>query len=80
MKKLIERVNEGAKLENKITCYSFRRNVATSLFRNGMPLERISKQLGHSRTATTMRYVQNLPEINRDAMNMMMTEYVPIMP
>lgn len=78
VRKLLERVNREAGLSTRISCYSFRRNAATSLFLRGMRLERISKFLGHTRTATTMRYIQNLPEINAEASRMLAEEYCGI--
>lgn len=75
VRKLLERVNREAGCAAKITCYSFRRGAATGLFKEKMPLERISKYLGHSRTATTMRYVQNLPEINEEAAGILSNIY-----
>ena len=37
--------------------HRFRRTQATSLLRKGMPLEKVSKLLGHSRLDTTMTYI-----------------------
>ena len=75
VRKLLAHVNEESGTETPITCYSYRRNAATALFRIGTPLERISKLLGHSRTATTMRYIQGIPEINAAAVAALADEY-----
>lgn len=75
VRKLLERVNREAGIETRITCYSFRRGAATALFKRKVPLEQISKYLGHSRTATTMRYVQNLSEINEEAVGIISGMY-----
>ena len=37
--------------------HRFRRTQATSLLRKGMPLEKVSKLLGHAKLDTTMGYI-----------------------
>lgn len=42
----------------KITAYSIRRHVATTLHASGMPLEKIADYLGQKRTSTTLKYIE----------------------
>lgn len=75
IRKLFNRLNSEMSFASHITPYSFRRNAATTLHRKWIKLESISKFLGHTRTATTMRYIQNLPEINEEASGILFKEY-----
>ncbi len=71
VRKFLDRSNEVLGFEGKLTCYSFRRYCATELFKSKIPLEQIAKYLGHSRTATTLWYVQGIPGINTEAQSIM---------
>jgi integrase len=77
VRKLLERINKESGTETPVTCYSYRRNAATSLYRRGTPLEQISKHMGHSRSATTMRYIQGIPEVNAGTVAALAQEYAP---
>lgn len=71
VRKFLDRSNEVLNFEGKLTCYSFRRYCATELFKSKIPLEQIAKYLGHSRTSTTLWYVQGIPGINTEAQSIM---------
>lgn len=43
--------------------HRFRRTMATRLVRKGMPIEQVSKLLGHSNLEVTMRYVETDNEL-----------------
>lgn len=56
------------KLGNKCKVYNthphrFRRTLATRLVRKGMPIEQVSKILGHSNLSVTMRYIETDKEL-----------------
>lgn len=42
----------------KVTAYAFRRYVATKLYSEGMSMDKIGNYLGHTRLATTQRYIE----------------------
>lgn len=50
----------------KLTCHAFRRFVATRLYKQGHSLDEIANYLGHSRTSTTKKYIDQTAEINND--------------
>lgn len=52
----------GRRLGLKIHPHKFRRTTATTALRNGMPLEQISRLLGHEKLDTTMIYASLLTE------------------
>lgn len=47
-------------LKFKITAYGFRRYVATTLYREGVPIHKISNHLGHSSEKITRTYISDL--------------------
>jgi site-specific recombinase XerD len=55
---LFKKLNQD--LGFKVTAYAFRRYVATKLYRKGMSLEGIGDYLGHTRTSTTRRYLEDI--------------------
>lgn len=68
---IYRRVADKIKLE-KVTAHTFRRTFATGLLRRGVPLEQVSKLLGHACLQTTMRYV----EINQDELRAQHSKFV----
>lgn len=62
MRKLFQVI--GDEVGVKITATAFRRYVATVLRKNGKSLDQIADYLGHSRTSTTKRYIEQLPDLN----------------
>lgn len=42
------------------SCHAFRRAFATTAYRSGVPIEKISLAMGHSSTETTRRYIENI--------------------
>lgn len=53
----LKRVAERAGVEN-VHPHRFRRTLATSLSRHGMPIQEVAAILGHEKIDTTMRYVE----------------------
>lgn len=45
VRKLLDHLNRCAGTSVRVTCYSYRRNAATLLFRKGLRIEDIAKQL-----------------------------------
>jgi integrase len=46
-------------LGTKIVCHGFRRYVATTLYEQGFPLEKVQYQLGHTCQKTTLAYINS---------------------
>ena len=61
----------SAKLGFKVTCYGFRRYVATKLYEKTNDLRLVSTHLGHTRISTTYRYIQNSSGLNQKGMDIM---------
>ena len=55
VRKTMERINKA--LNTNVTCHSFRRYAATELSRQGYPIERIMRYLGHNSPRTTEVYI-----------------------
>lgn len=51
--------------------YMFRRLVATEMFARKVSLQSIQHHMGHTRTSTTLRYVQAEHEMNREGVGIM---------
>jgi len=58
---IIKEVAESVGIED-ITTHMFRKSIATQLLENGMPIEYVSKYLGHASVTTT---IQNYTDIDR---------------
>jgi len=58
-------------LGEKIHPYAIRRFVATQLYKKGAPLEKIAAYLGHSRTSTTLKYIEESCVKTKDASEIM---------
>ena len=57
VRRMLKRVAERAGVEN-VHPHRFRRTLATSLSRHGMPIQEVAAILGHEKIDTTMRYVE----------------------
>ena len=62
----------GKKCNVKAYPHKFRRTCATNALRNGMPIEMVSRMLGHSNIGTTQIYL----DLNDDQMKLMHERYV----
>lgn len=69
VKKLFQKMSKD--LGFLVTLYSFRRYVATRLYNEGKSLERIADYLGHTRTATTRRYIAQTCALTKDCGDLM---------
>lgn len=58
-------------LNFKITAYAFRRFVATRLCNEGKSLEKIAMYLGHTRTSTTRRYIEQSGRLTEECAEVM---------
>lgn len=58
VEKIIGEIAERTKISKKVTPHILRHTSATQAVNNGMPIENISKFLGHASVATTMIYAQ----------------------
>lgn len=58
MEKIIRNVAERAQIGKKVTPHVFRHTTATTAIQSGMPVEDISKLLGHESIDTTMIYAE----------------------
>jgi site-specific recombinase XerD len=54
-----------------VTCYGFRRFVATKLNSEGVPIDQIRDYLGHTRNTTTQRYIERSCVLTENAALMM---------
>ena len=61
---MIRELGRDAGIENTHP-HRFRRTLATRLVRKGMPLEQVSKILGHESLSVTMRYIETDKELLR---------------
>jgi integrase len=60
----------------KVTCHSLRHSFATSAIRSGVPVEQVSKMLGHAKITTTYdRYVKPLQNDLQDAVKILDKAY-----
>lgn len=64
--------NLGRKVGVKAYPHKFRRTCATNALRNGMPIEMVSRMLGHANLSTTQIYL----DLNDEQMKMMHQRYV----
>ena len=62
----------GKKCNVRAYPHKFRRTCATNALRNGMPIEMVSRMLGHSNIGTTQIYL----DLNDDQMKLMHERYV----
>ena len=62
----------GRKVGVKAYPHKFRRTCATNALRNGMPIEMVSRMLGHSQLSTTQIYL----DLNDEQMKLMHQRYV----
>ena len=58
LERIIKQIAERADLGKNITPHVLRHTTATIALNNGMPVEDISKLLGHENIATTMIYAK----------------------
>lgn len=58
IEKIIRNVAERAQIGKKVTPHTFRHTTATTALQSGMPVEDISKLLGHESIDTTMIYAE----------------------
>lgn len=56
---IIKQRTQKAEIKKKITPHTFRRSLATNLYKKGGRLETIQKQLGHANIQTTLNYIHN---------------------
>lgn len=58
---MLERIQEFAGISNNLTTHLARHTFATTItFGNGVPIETVSKMLGHTKLATTQMYAKVL--------------------
>jgi site-specific recombinase XerD len=60
--KLTRRYHAGGGTLRTFGSHRIRHATATFLVNNGMPLEEVSRYLGHSSTSTTRRYARQTPD------------------
>lgn len=60
VRKALVRVAERAGVEKRVTAHQLRHSHAFSLANDGVPVHVISRQLGHSNSAVTARYIDHL--------------------
>ena len=65
-RRMLKRLAAAAGVEN-VHPHRFRRTMATGLTRHGMPIQKVSRLLGHEKIDTTMRYVELNDEDVRSA-------------
>jgi integrase/recombinase XerD len=73
---LLPRLAKRAKIKNRVSFHMLRHTVASQLANRGVPLHRISQQLGHRRLTTTAAYIE---KVAPDALGAMMEEHVNAM-
>lgn len=59
--KRLKEIAELCEIEEKLTSYVSRHSMATNLILNDVPINALSKMLGHSDISTTEIYIKNLP-------------------
>ncbi|MDC6405264.1 tyrosine-type recombinase/integrase [Maribacter flavus] len=59
--KRLKEIAELCGIEEKLTNYDGRHSMATNLILNDVPINALSKMLGHSKLQTTEIYIKNLP-------------------
>lgn len=59
--KRLKEIAELCDIEEKLTSYVSRHSMATNLILNDVPINALSKMLGHSKLQTTEIYINNLP-------------------
>lgn len=59
--KRLKEIAELCDIEEKLTSYVSRHSMATNLILNDVPINALSKMLGHSKLQTTEIYIKNLP-------------------
>lgn len=69
LERIIKEIAERANLDKNITPHVLRHTTATIALNNGMPVEDISKLLGHANIATTMIYAKISEENVQDGHN-----------
>ncbi len=57
IRKLLKTIAANAKVTTNVHPHKFRRTLATSLIRHGMPIQEVAAILGHEKLDTTMKYV-----------------------
>ena len=63
----INNIVKRSGITKKVTPHCFRHTLATTLLRNGCPIEHVQKMLGHSKISTTMIYARiNDEEVKRN--------------
>lgn len=60
VRSLLPRLAKKANIEKRVNPHSLRHTHASELAREGVPLNTIQKQLGHSSAATTARYLDHI--------------------
>ncbi len=58
IEKIVRIISDRAQLEKRVTPHIFRHTTATTALQSGMPVEDISKLLGHESIDTTMIYAE----------------------
>ena len=69
LEKVIKDIAARSGLDKDISAHILRHTTATVALNNGMPIENISKLLGHANIATTMIYAKVSEENLQDAHN-----------
>lgn len=54
---IVKSIGKKAGVKSKVHAHKFRRTCATFALRNGMPIEKVSKMLGHENVSTTQIYL-----------------------
>lgn len=67
MSRKLKRIVELCGIEKRVTWHSARHTFATMALNNGMPIESVSRVLGHTKISTTQIYAQiSLDKLGRD--------------
>lgn len=72
VRKMLKCIEQRSQVEN-VHPHRFRRTLATNLLKKGMPIEKVSAILGHSKLETTMVYCSLTREQVKHSYNMLMS-------
>jgi integrase len=74
--KHVDRIAKSVGIEEKVTTYFARHSYATTLLRDGVSVEFISKELGHRNITTTQSYLGSFEDESRIIANQSLTSFL----